>query len=156
MWAFRRAHLSPLFFLLTLYQALWPPSCPIDSPNTLPAQAMAMAHGWAVCALNRKLLAEGMGENRHPGFCLPRLGPGMHPLRGVIFSNQHTCPCSCTYCSLFFYPSPTYPITYSCLFCSVLKGHQRGLLWPPAHAPLVSCSNLHSLLFYFIELIATG
>ena len=56
MWA----HLSPLFFLLTLYQALWPPSCPIDSPNTLLAQATAMAHGWAVCALNKKLLAEGM------------------------------------------------------------------------------------------------
>lgn len=84
----------PIFSLLMLHQAFWPPSCPLDSPNTSPAQARATAHGWAVCALNKKPPAEGTSENRHAGFCLPRQGPGLHPLRGVIFSNQHTWPCS--------------------------------------------------------------
>ena len=114
MWAFRRAHLSPLFFLFTLYQALWPPSCPIDSPNTLPAQATAMAHGWAVCALNRNLLAEGMGENQHPGFCLPRLGPGMHLSAGSSFliSTLDHAP-ACTVLSASSTPPPYIHITYS-------------------------------------------
>ena len=38
-------------------------------------------------------------------------------------------------------PPPHIHRTYSCLFSSVLKGHQRGLLWPSPLAPLVSCSN---------------
>lgn len=50
-----------------------------------------MAYGWAICARNKKPLAEGARESCNAGFCLCRLEPGnCTPSEGspVLMSTQ--------------------------------------------------------------------